>query len=104
MKCYVCNSQLDNNSDYCLKCGADVSVYRIVVRTSNTYYNQGLEKAKVRDLTGAVDSLRTSLCINKNNIKARNLLGLVYFEMGESCGIMFISFRNKDNHALSSSG
>ena len=83
MKCYVCNSQLDNNSDYCLKCGADVSVYRIVVRTSNTYYNQGLEKAKVRDLTGAVDSLRTSLCINKNNIKARNLLGLVYFEMGE---------------------
>ena len=37
MKCYVCNSQLDNNSDYCLKCGADVSVYRIVVRTSNTY-------------------------------------------------------------------
>ena len=50
MKCYKCNSQLDNSSDYCLKCGADVSVYRIVVRTSNTYYNQGLEKAKVREL------------------------------------------------------
>ncbi len=83
MKCYKCNSQLDNNSDYCLRCGADVSVYRIVVRTSNAYYNQGLEKARVRDLTGAVESLRTSLSINKNNIKARNLLGLVYFEMGE---------------------
>lgn len=83
MKCYKCNSQLDNNSDYCLKCGADVSVYRIVVKASNTYYNQGLEKAKVRDLTGAVESLRTSLSINKDNIKARNLLGLVYFEMGE---------------------
>lgn len=83
MKCYKCNSQLDNNSDYCLKCGADVSVYKIVVRTSNTYYNQGLEKARVRDLSGAVESLRTSLSINKNNIKARNLLGLVYFEMGE---------------------
>lgn len=83
MKCYKCNSELDNSSDYCLKCGADVSVYRIVVRTSNTYYNQGLEKAKVRDLSGAVESLRTSLSINKNNIKARNLLGLVYFEMGE---------------------
>lgn len=83
MKCYRCNSQLDNNSDYCLKCGADVSIYRIVVRASNTYYNQGLEKARVRDLSGAVESLRTSLCINKNNIKARNLLGLVYYEMGE---------------------
>ena len=83
MKCYRCNCQLDNNSDYCLKCGADVSVYKIVVRASNSYYNQGLQKAKVRDLSGAVSCLKTSLCINKNNIKARNLLGLVYFEMGE---------------------
>lgn len=82
MKCYRCNSQLDN-SDYCLKCGADVSVYKVVVKASNTYYNQGLEKARVRDLSGAAESLRTSLSINKKNIKARNLLGLVYFEMGE---------------------
>lgn len=82
MRCYRCNSQL-TDSDYCLKCGADVSVYKVVVNASNTYYNQGLAKAKVRDLTGAVSCLKTSLSINKNNIKARNLLGLVYFEMGE---------------------
>ena len=67
MKCYRCNSQLDN-SDYCLKCGADVSVYKVVVKASNTYYNQGLEKARVRDLSGAAESLRTSLSINKKNI------------------------------------
>jgi len=48
------------------------------------YYNEGLEKANVRDLTGAVASLRQSLKFNKNNIEARNLLGLVYFEMGEA--------------------
>jgi len=47
------------------------------------YYNDGLEKAGVRDLTGAVTSLRQSLKFNKVNIEARNLLGLVYFEMGE---------------------
>lgn len=47
------------------------------------YYNEGLEKAAVRDLTGAVTSLRQSLKCNKNNVEARNLLGLVYFEMGE---------------------
>lgn len=82
MRCYRCNSLLDNN-DYCLKCGADVSVYKVVVRASNAYYNQGLDKARVRDLTGAAACLRTSISINKNNIKARNLLGLVYFEMGE---------------------
>ena len=38
MKCYRCNCQLDNNSDYCLKCGADVSVYKIVDRASNSDY------------------------------------------------------------------
>lgn len=47
------------------------------------YYNEGLEKAGVRDLSGAVVSLRQSLKFNKNNVEARNLLGLVYFEMGE---------------------
>lgn len=82
MRCYKCNSVL-SDEDYCLKCGADVSVYKIVVKASNSYYNQGLEKAMVRDLTGAVTALKTSLSLNKKNIKARNLLGLVYYEMGE---------------------
>ena len=82
MRCYKCNSVL-SDEDNCLKCGADVSVYKIVVKASNSYYNQGLEKARVRDLTGAVTALKTSLSLNKKNIKARNLLGLVYYEMGE---------------------
>ena len=82
MRCYKCNSVL-TDSDYCTKCGADVSVYKIVVRASNSYYNAGLAKARVRDLSGAVTALRTSLSLNRKNIKARNLLGLVYFEMGE---------------------
>ena len=34
-------------------------------------------------MTGAVESLRQSLKLNKNNIDARNLLGLVYYETGE---------------------
>ena len=50
---------------------------------SNRFYNEGLEKASVRDLSGAINSLRQSLKLNKNNIEARNLLGLVYFERGE---------------------
>lgn len=82
MRCYQCNSPL-TNEDFCLNCGADVRVYKMVARTSNSYYNLGLAKAQVRDLTGAVNCLKTSLRLNKNNIKARNLLGLVYFEMGE---------------------
>lgn len=82
MRCYKCNNVLSDN-DYCLKCGADVSAYKLVVRASNSYYNMGLARAKVRDLSGALPALKTSLELNKNNIKARNLLGLVYYEMGE---------------------
>ena len=51
---------------------------------SNRYYNEGLEKATVRDMTGAVEALHQSLKLNKNNIDARNLLGLVYYETGEA--------------------
>ena len=50
---------------------------------SRQYYNRGLEKASVRDLSGAIDCLKQSLIYNKHNIQARNLLGLVYFETGE---------------------
>ena len=50
---------------------------------SNIYYNKGLECAGVRDLSGAIDALRQSIKLNKNNINARNLLGLVYYETGE---------------------
>lgn len=82
MRCYKCNSVL-SDEDYCTKCGTDVSVYKIVVKASNSYYNQGLAKAGVRDLTGAATALKTSLELNRQNIKARNLLGLVYYEMGE---------------------
>lgn len=82
MRCYRCNNVL-TDSDYCIKCGADVSVYKIVVKASNAHYNEGLQKARVRDLSGAITSLKTSLQLNRNNIKARNLLGLIFFEMGE---------------------
>ena len=82
MFCYNCGCRLSEH-DFCTSCGADVSLYKKVIHVSNMYYNEGLEKAGVRDLTGAVISLRQSLKFDKTNIKARNLLGLVYFEMGE---------------------
>lgn len=82
MFCYNCGCRL-SEKDFCTGCGADVSLYKRIMYVSNMYYNEGLERAGVRDLTGAVTSLRQSLKFNKNNIEARNLLGLVYFELGE---------------------
>ena len=81
MKCFNCGADL-KDSEYCSQCGADVKLYSKMLKLSNAYYNEGLEKAKVRDLSGAVLALRESLKINKKNTNARNLLGLVYFEMG----------------------
>lgn len=52
-------------------------------RIANAYYNIGLAKAKHRDLGGAADALKKSLRFNKFQTDARNLLGLIYNEMGE---------------------
>lgn len=82
MICYNCGCQL-SEKDFCTSCGADVGIYKRILQMSNRFYNEGLEKANVRDLSGAINCLRQSLKFNKNNIEARNLLGLVYFETGE---------------------
>ncbi len=83
MKCYYCGASLDF-TDTCPECNADVRVWKKINSMSNRLYNDGLEKAKVRNLSGAADSLKVSLRYNKMNIDARNLLGLVYYEMGET--------------------
>lgn len=82
MKCIYCGTPL-SSIDYCSGCGADVTILKRIERISNLLYNEGLEKAGVRDLSGAVSCLKRSLKFNKENIDARNLLGLVYYETGE---------------------
>jgi len=88
MFCYQCGAKLSEQHDFCTACGVDVYLYKKIMYVSNRFYNEGLEKASVRDLSGAVVSLRQSLKFNKNHIEARNLLGLVYFEMGEVVAAM----------------
>lgn len=82
MFCYNCGCRL-SEKEFCTACGADVGLYKKIMYTANRFYNDALDKARVRDLSGAVVSLRQCLKLNKNHIAARNLLGLVYFERGE---------------------
>lgn len=82
MRCYNCGAEL-GKGDACQNCGTNVKVYKKILMASNAYYNDALEKASVRDLSGAIESLKISLRFYKLNIDARNLLGLVYYEMGE---------------------
>lgn len=83
MQCFNCGAQL-GEGQACPGCGVNVKMYKKLLAISNYLYNTGLERAKVRDLSGAVDALKKSLQYNKNNIEARNLLGLVYYETGET--------------------
>ena len=82
MRCIYCNTPL-TGMIYCPGCGADVSLEKRIGRISNLLYNRALEKASVRDLSGAISCLKQSLKFNKENTDARNLLGLCYYETGE---------------------
>ena len=82
MKCNKCGATLTESS-FCNNCGVNVKIYKKLISASNALYNRGLDKAQVRDLSGARDDLKNSLKVYKMNIPARNLLGLVYFEMGD---------------------
>lgn len=84
MICPVCGGVVATKRNRCERCGEDLTIYKKMFLLSNKYYNEGLEKAKVRDLSGAILVLKKSLEYNKSNINARNLLGLVYYEMGET--------------------
>jgi tetratricopeptide (TPR) repeat protein len=53
-----------------------------IINLSDALYNKGLMKARISDISGAIDCLEKSVALNKNNIDARNLLGLAQCEIG----------------------
>ena len=56
MNCMNCGAFLaDKDLDYCPHCGCNVLIQKKVEYLSKLYYNQGLEKASIRDLSGAVN-------------------------------------------------
>ncbi|MDO4961029.1 MAG: tetratricopeptide repeat protein [Eubacteriales bacterium] len=53
-------------------------------KIANAYYNVGLQRAQLNDLTGAAGYLKEALHFDKYCTDARNLLGLIFYEMGET--------------------
>lgn len=104
MNCPRCNVAVAFTKNRCDNCGQDLRGYRRAVSVSNSYYNMALSQAKVRDLSGAIHSLKQSLQFHKLNTSARNLLGLIYYEEGEivaalSEWVLSKHFQEKDNDA-----
>ena len=81
MNCFRCNAPL-TQFNRCPNCGADVRVNKRIMRLSNAWYNEALRFAAERNLTAARNCLLRSLRFNKENIGARNLIGLIYYETG----------------------
>ncbi|WP_458407266.1 tetratricopeptide repeat protein [Anaerotignum sp.] len=81
MKCPNCGFEFFEGC-HCPDCGVDVYVFRKTRSASIRLYNEALKLAEERDLSGAAANLEQSLLFDKNNIPARNLLGLIYCEVG----------------------
>lgn len=82
MECPRCGAEFAN-SNQCLNCGLDFDIYIKAKSTSIKLYNKGLEQASNRDFSAAIQSLNKSVKFDKKNCSARNVLGLIYFEIGE---------------------
>lgn len=96
-KCFRCGGSLTDKWE-CKKCHKKYSSYLKAEHISNQLYNIGLEKAKTRDLSGAADVLKQCIRLNKYHKDARNLLGLVYFEIGETASALSEWVLSKNLH------
>ncbi len=103
MKCPNCKYET-GRLVLCPNCGMDTVLFSRTCDISNALYNVGLSKAKNGNLSAAKEKLIKSLEFNKCNIDARNLLGLVFYEMGQVGEairhfLMSVSIRPEDNMA-----
>ena len=84
MNCMNCGAFLtDMDLDYCPNCGYNVLIQKKVDYLSKIFYNQGLEKASIRDLSGAIACLKQSLMYDKRNIRREICLGWYILKQGK---------------------
>ena len=81
MKCPNCKKEYREGT-ICPACNVDEVLYTGTVRLSDKLYNKGLSKLNNGDLSQGIELLTRSVSVNKNNVPARNLLGLALFEIG----------------------
>ena len=105
MICVGCQREIQDNLKECPYCQFDIDSYNRIKSLSAKFYNKGLEQANNRELSYAIESLSKAVGLDKTNVDARNLLGLVYFEIGEvglalTEWVISSNFKREDNLAL----
>lgn len=81
MKCPVCHTV--SESRVCPGCGQNLEAEYALLKASARFYNEGLEYARQGRLRPAREALLRAVRYNRDNLPARNLLGLVYMQTGE---------------------
>lgn len=103
-KCPCCGSQLIENNT-CMTCNRNLKWLRDIAKKSEKAYTLGYQYAKTRNLSMSKAMLLRAVAFNKHNIQARNLLGLVLFELGDigealKHWIVSQSIKKEDNLAV----
>lgn len=105
MKCPNCGFSF-THGNLCPHCGVDIIIFEKTRLSSLRLYNKGLALANASCLCRAIVTLEQSLLFDKNNIEARNLIGLLYYEVGHigdalKHWIISTSIKEKENIAFS---
>ncbi|MBS5799482.1 MULTISPECIES: tetratricopeptide repeat protein [Zhenhengia] len=82
VKCPYCNHEVEA-LQYCEICEKKIDWIIGFYEKSQYYYNKGYGHAALRELSLAIPNLEKAIYYNKYNIQAKNLLGLIYFEIGQ---------------------
>lgn len=100
MICPKCGSALTSKMTVCEKCGYNANVDIKAHKLACYFYNKGLERAKIKDIFGAIGLLKRSVQLDKKFTDARNLLGLCYLEVGEAGEALsqWIASKNINEH------
>lgn len=88
----------------CQRCHENIKWVHELHQKSEIYYAKGHKYAEVKDLTKAMKYLSKAVALNKYHIEARNLLGVVQFEVGNigeaiKCWILSTALSKEDNRA-----
>ncbi len=81
MNCPKCGYK--TNQSVCPECKTDIQLSGKIKSVSNLLYNKGLSFAQSGDMSRAIECLNKCIEISKDNVSARNLLGLCYFNVGK---------------------
>lgn len=101
--CPYCK-RVQESTYICEQCRENIKWVYDLSQRSETYYAKGYERASAKDLTEAVKYLSKAIAINKYHIEARNLLGIVQFEVGNigeaiKCWVLSTALTQEENRA-----